>query len=215
MKYDLPRGYLSYSAFDLWCRNKDQFRKRYYESEKPFETPETLFGKKIAEMIENNEHHDDKIVSKIINYPCKEYEIEVDVKGLKIVGRLDQFHDTEYRVHEIKTGHRSPSGKVPWDPVKVRKHKQLVWYSLLVELKHGKVHPEVILQWIETKFSRKSVEFDGHTLTANSRQLELTGTIKTFKRRIHKWERIKLLKEIQKTAADISEDYKLWKKTRN
>ena len=207
MEYNLPRGYLSYSAWDLWCKSKEAFRRRYYENEKPFETPETAFGKKIAEMVENDEHHG---VLEIINYPKKEYEIDIVVDDLRLLGRLDQFHDTELRIHEIKTGHRNPKGKVPWDTIKVRKHKQLVFYSLLVELKHGTVHPEVILQWIETKFSRKSVEFDGHVLTTKSKELELTGYIKTFKRRVHKWERIKMLKDIKQSAREISNDYTQW-----
>lgn len=213
MKYNLPRKYLSYSAYNLWITSKDGFRRRYYLNEKPFETVETIFGKKIGEMVENLEHLDHDIVSKIIDYPIKEHKIEVEYKGLKLLGYLDQFHDTELRVLEMKTGHKNKQGKVPWDKVKVQKHKQLVFYSTLVKLKYGKVHSEVILQWLETHFVDKTVKFKEHTLTAKSNQLELTGKIETFKRRIYEWERKNLLSEILQVADDISNDYTQWQKS--
>jgi hypothetical protein len=196
----------------MWNKSKEAYRKRYYLNEDPFETPETRFGKVIGAMVENNEHMFHEYAGKILNYPHKEYKIEVEVSGLKILGYLDQFDDTEYKILEMKTGHKNKEGKVPWDKIKVQKHKQLVFYSLLVEKKFGKVHPEVILQWLETDFVDKTVEFDGHTLSARSRELQIISDPQTFKRKVFKWERVKLMREILKTAEEITNDYAKWKK---
>lgn len=213
--YNLPKPYISCSAYSLWKSSKDSFRKRYYLNKKPFETPETRFGKVIGKMLEDNEHHKDKFASLLINYPKKEFGIEVEKDGLVILGRLDQFDDVNLKIMELKTGHKDKKGNVPWDKLKVQKHTQLVWYSLLVELKFGKVHPEVILQWLETEFQIEEVEFDGHILSTKSRKLALIGEPKTFKRRIQKWERVKLLKEIFTVAREISDDYSSWQESQS
>lgn len=210
MAYVLPREHLSYSQYQLWNSSKEGYRKRYYLNEKPFETRETLFGKTIGKLVEDNLHKDDAIVSRIIDYPIKEHKIEVTYKGLPLLGYLDQFDDAEFRILEMKTGHKSPTGRAPWDRVKVRKHKQLVFYSVLVKLRYGKVHPDVTLQWLETEFRDRVIEFDGHALVSDRGDLALTGRIETFTRRIREWERQAMLKDILRTANEIHNDYALF-----
>jgi len=199
----LPREYISYSAYSLWKKDRGAFRRRYYENEKPFETAETLFGKTIADHLEQL-----KSIEGLDVYGTPEHKIEVEYKGIKILGYLDDFDPKGLRFNEFKTGHLSPEGKAPWDRVKVQKHEQLVFYSMLVEMKYGKVDPVCCLKWMETSFINKSVEFEGHTLETQSRELKLTGKILTFKRKIYKWERENLKKEIIKTVLEISNDYK-------
>lgn len=203
MKYNLPRKYLSYSAYSLWKKNKDQFRQRYYEGEKPFETAETIFGKKIAKQLEQGVK-----INGVITGDRPEYCIEVELEpGLKLLGYLDNFIEKKLSVIEYKTGHKDPSGKSPWDQLKVRKHLQLVWYSLLVKIKHGRVGQWHTLQWLETRFAEKKISFEGHELIGTSKQLELTGHVQTFKRRIAQWERDLLIEDIKKVAREISDDY--------
>lgn len=199
MKYNLPKSYLSYSAFSLWEKDKDAFRRRYYENEKPFETSETIFGKTVHELLS----------------PDGEKKIEVQLTpDLKLLGYIDSFNEEDLGIVDYKTGHLNPKGKAPWDRVKVQKHKQLVFYSLLVQLQYEKFNPIVKLEWLETRFKDKSVEFDGHMLVTKSRELELTGYKEMFERRIYKWELEKLKKEIKKVACDISDDYTIWQKTK-
>jgi hypothetical protein len=205
--YHLPRSYLSYSAFTLWQKDKDAYRRKYYLGEPSFENAETIFGKKTAEHLEDNE------IEGVIVYDTREYRIEVELEeGLKLLGYLDRFNSPTLSILEIKTGHLDSKGKVPWDKIKVQKHKQLVFYSLLVKLKHGKVDPVTILQWLETKFQKESREFGGHVMEAETKKLELTGRIETFKRRIYKWEIDKMKEEIISVAKEISNDYTQWKK---
>lgn len=207
MIYNLPKGYLSYSAYDLWKKSKEQYRKRYYMNEKQFDTAETLFGKA------TDTHLDEGgTIDGVINFNNPQYSVEVEYKGLKLLSRLDDFNADTLQILERKTGHKNLQGKSPWDIVKVRKHQQLLFYSTVIELKHGKVHPIVILQWLETEFKDKTIEFDGHTLRAGKGKLELTGNIQTFKRTIHKWERQRFLKELLKVAEEIHNDFTEWKK---
>lgn len=197
MKYNLPKPYLSYSAFSLWLKDKDAFRRRYYENEAPFETVETIFGKTIHEKLEA----DGEVIG-------SETRIEIYLTpDLKLLGYIDSFNEEDLGIIDFKTGHLDPKGNPPWDRVKVQKHKQLVFYSMLVLIKYGSYNPVVKLEWLETKFKKVSREFNGHTLTADSRELELTGYKKIFTRRVFKWEIEKLKREIISVAREISRDF--------
>jgi len=213
MTYILPRPYLSYSAYKLWKTSKEGYRKRYYLNEDPFKTVETMFGNKIGKIVEDEEHSDNEVLSQLINYPEKEYRIEAEHKGLNLLGYLDQFNPETLSILEMKTGHKSLKGKSPWDRIKVQKHEQLVFYSMLVELKFGKVDPVAILQWLETDFEIESRDVMGHKVEASTRNLILTGNIETFKRRIYKWEREKMKKEVLQVAEEITKDYNEYRTT--
>lgn len=208
MKYNLPRPYLSYSQFDLWTKNKEGYRRRYYYNEEGFMTPEIVFGKKIAKHMEDGGHIEGLVPADNVEYRI---EIEID-KGLKLLGYLDRFDSKLNKVIEIKTGHKNKEGKEPWDTLKVRRHKQLTFYTLLVKAKHKEVCPNVVLQWFETRFKAQEFSFDGHTLTTQSRELELTGYQKKFRRRIYNWERDRLQLEIIRAAEEITKDYTEWQK---
>jgi len=201
MKYNLPRKYLSYSAFNLWLKNKDQFRRRYYENEKPFETVETIFGKTVHEKLDKGADNREKRLEAYL------------IPGLKLLGYIDEFNEKTLAIVDDKTGHLNIQGKPPWNQVKVQKHKQLDFYCLLTLLKYGKYNRDVKLRWLETRFKEETKEFNGHVLKTKSRNLELTGYEKTFTRKIYKWEIENLKKEIIKVAEDISKDYTLWQKT--
>ncbi len=203
--FNLPRGYLSYSAWNLWNTNKEEFRKRYYEGKPSINTPETIFGKKIAKRLEDGHKFEG------IEYEVAEMKLEVKLVGnLKLLSYLDGFNPKFLSIVEIKTGHKNKDGKVPWDNVKVAKHRQLDFYSMMVKKSYGNVNNNCTLIWLETKFKTKETEFDGHILNSDSRELELTGYKKEFSRNIKEWERKKIEKDIIKSALEISEDYTLW-----
>ena len=199
-KYILPRGYLSYSAYSLWKSSKKQFRKRYYENEDPFETAETRYGKLI-----HKEKEDDP------NVHGSETKIEAVYKGLSLLGYIDSFNEDTLYVIDFKTGHRNKDGKAPWDALKVRKHKQLVMYAALVQLKYGAYNPETALIWIETEFIIDTRDFDGHTLYCTSKKLKLTGEEKTFLRTIRQSEIDRLLEDLLVVAQEIHNDYEEYK----
>lgn len=201
-EYKLPKEYLSYSAYNLWKTNKDEFRRRYYEGKPSINTQEIIFGKKIAKQLED----DPTIIG-------SETRIQVTLKnGLKLLSYLDSFDEKTFSIVEYKTGHLSKDGKCPWTALKVAKHKQLDWYSMMVKKKYGKVNPTVTLIWLETAFGQKSITFNGHELTDQSRELHLTGKQEIFTRKIPQWQRDALEKDIIKTAREITEDYIAYEK---
>ena len=203
-KIQLPKGYLSYSAMSAWLSSKDRFRDKYYFGTDSLDTPELRFGKKIAELLEN----DDPSLAHIPRYSHPEHRFEIDVDGVKIMGFIDSYDQPTNRFCEYKTGHCRPDGSPAWDVIKVRQHTQLPFYSLALELQEGSVDDECSLIWIETKFKKATIEFDGHALEGSTRDLELTGRVETFKRVIKPWERKRMRNFIRTIAEEITEDYR-------
>lgn len=198
----LPRKYLSWSQYSLWKSNKDQYRQRYYEGIKPPESAEILFGKKTAEIYASGALNDVPV------YAHTEYKITVTVGGVPLMGYLDSYDTQTHAFTELKTGH------APWDSIRVRAHGQLPFYSLLVERAEGSVENCCHLIWLPTRF-KKSIEiFDGHELEADTRELEFTGEQHVFPRKIAKWERQAMEKDILAIARDIAEDYALFLRAR-
>ncbi len=201
---------LRYSAFDLWCKSKKAYRERYYEG-KSLQTVETVFGHEVHKKLEKGEI----VIEGLPRYPKTEYNIEVKIgkapSQIKIGGCLDAFDPDTLSFLDYKSSHLSREGKVPWNRVKVAKHMQLVFYSLLVQEKHRKVNPLTHLIWLETKFQSKTIEYDGHTLEAQIRTLDLTGTYQVFPRYIPEWARVALRKLILEKAKEISDDFNVYK----
>jgi hypothetical protein len=184
----------------LWQKDKAQYRARYYENGPAFENAETIFGKKIAKMLEDG--IDDKILNRVPRYQYKEYRIELKVGGVKFLGVLDSFSKRMKRVLEFKTG------KIPWDAVRTAKHDQLVVYSLLVKKKFGKVDPWCRLVWIPTRYKMTSEMVGSRMMEGESREIELIDTKPlVFRRRIAEWERKRMREKIVECAKEISEDY--------
>lgn len=200
---ELPRPYISYSAYHLWRTNREQYRRRYYDNEKPFETIETKFGKQIADWLES----DDPRTKHIPNYLAREYDIEVMIDGTRVIGRIDGFDEARIRFLDHKSGHASKDGKVPWDLMKVRKLEQLPFYSMLLKEKFGKVDNICHLVWIETDWKKNTTEFDGHVLEAGSRELQMTGRVKKFRRIIREFERKRIKKDLINAINEIKKDY--------
>lgn len=215
--YNLPRGYLSYSALSLWKSSKDAYRRKYYSSEDyDLRTPYTAFGKQIAEILEDKEAtaaH--PILSKIPSYETPEYPLEFEVEGVPIKGYVDSFCPESLALIEYKTGIRSKDGKPTWNALKVRRHTQLPLYCLGIKTLHGDYDPHTQLVWLETEWAEQCEDtyFNDKTFTTCEPQLRLTGDFKTFEREVSEWELIKMKQDIIKAAEEISEDYTLYQKT--
>lgn len=205
---------LRYSALDCWLKNKDAYRKRYYEGQE-FQTAEMVFGHRVHKSMElKSVVKKDPLLSQLPRYSRSEYNIEEKLEDIKIGGCLDSFEKETFSFLDYKSSHLSKDGKIPWDNVRVAKHMQLVFYSLLVFLRHGKVDPWVKLIWLETAFRKKSIEFEGHTLSTETRELYLTGKFKVFKRRIYKYELDHLRGVILNAAEEINKDFISYKAQR-
>jgi hypothetical protein len=211
MKYTLPKGYLSYSAMMLWKQNKVKYREKYYgNQEYDLDTPFTRFGKDIATTLEDKKKvKAHPVLSKVPLYSTSEYPLKFEVEGVPIKGYIDSFDKRWNKIIEIKTGIRTPSGAPTWDQVRVRKHDQVLLYSLGVKETLGSVHPIVKLIWIETcwKEQCKEVTFGNNTWTECGPGLDLTGHFEVFEREIREWEYDRMRSEIVRIASEISEDY--------
>ncbi len=195
-----PRDYASYSSWKLWKTNKEAYRERYYRNGKSFETIETIFGHKGHKFLEESEEN-------------REKSIEVMIEDLKVIGHIDWLDPEKLRFLDDKFSHRDKTGKVPWDSVKVRKHEQLPFYSMLIKHKFGRVDNVCHLRWHETAFKEKTIMFNGHELKSKSRELQLTGKVKKFRRVIWQWERDRIKKDLLETAKEIHEDYEHYRTT--
>jgi hypothetical protein len=193
--YKLPKKYLSYSAIDLWLKNPAQYRKKYYENYNQPTTPEMLFGKNIALLLENA----DASVAHIKQYSHPEYKLDVVIEGVPFFGFIDSYDPKKKRFLEYKTGH------APWDAVRVRKHLQLPLYSLAIECLEGEVDDTCELIWMQTeKVEKKALGLVTHE---DAYGIKLTGEVKSFKRKIEQWERDRLREQLVQIATDIEKDY--------
>lgn len=217
MKYDLPRDYLSFSSMQLWQQSKDNFRKKYYEDTDTYnlDTVYTRFGKKIAEDLEDPEKKAaDPVLAKIPFYKIPEYPIQIEIDGVPIKAYLDSFCPNKKAILEYKTGIKK-DGKPAWDALKVQKWDQLPLYSLLVKEKFGKVQPTTKLVWMETEWAptvRPEVGLMEERFTPD---LQLTGRVEVFKRKIEEWEHIRMRQLIKKIAEEVTEDYGRYKQASN
>lgn len=212
----LPKPYLSYSAMELWLRDKEGYRKRYYLEEPYFSTPYTEFGNEVGGALERREWDHPvlaPVVGKVPQQTHPEHRIDVEIQGVNVMGFLDDFNMETGAIEEYKTGIRN-KGKAPWDRVKVRKHKQLTLYTLMVREKYGAWNPDIQLTWMETEWAdiEKEVEFGGVLMKESQKGLRLTGHVEVFPRVIKEWELDRMADIIRKAAEEISEDYILWQK---
>lgn len=117
------------------------------------------------------------------------------------MGYIDSFDPEHKRFLEYKTGHQ------PWDAVRVAKHEQLDFYSLMIKRTEGSVHNTCMLLWMPTKKVQKCIDFDGLELCSDEYTIAFDGELQSFERTIYEYERKAIEKEIYQVAKDIAEDY--------
>ena len=197
----LPKSHLSFSALDLWRRDKVRFRRRYYEDIKEPDTVYTLFGRAVHAAIDK-----DPLYEKI-RLPVAEKKIEVETCGVPLLGYIDTFNPASFAWKEYKSGIRKPDGSPRWTQADVEAHDQLPFYSLLLEAKFGVKSNHTELIWFETEFEEEAQKIGG-VIVGGERHLRLTGHYEVFSRRIYQYDRERMKKWIRKAAKEISADYK-------
>lgn len=197
-KYYLPKPYLSYSAMNDFYYNRSRFQDKYYRGIDSPVTPELAFGKRIGELLENN----DSSLAHITRYDTAEQKLDFKVDGIPVLGYMDTFDSKTFKIGEYKTG------KTPWTQGRVNKHFQLDVYSLGVEILEGKVNDECMLVWLETQRVERPI--GGRVAHHDAYGIEFTGKVKEFVRTITSEDRQIAYDRIITTAQDISEDYTDW-----
>jgi len=181
------RDYFSWSQLNAWEKDPNLYYEMYVLGlEAPF-TKWMKKGKDLAEYLEKGGDVDDdiKCVADFIpQYKEKEYEIKVEMEGIKLLGYLDSFDPKELNIYEYKTGKKYTQGMA-------NKLGQLDFYALLVYLKYKKLPKSIKLIWIETETNDDVVKF--------------TGKIKTFEVKKTKQDIIKIASRIHKAVKGIKE----------
>ena len=214
----LPKGYLSYSAMELWLRDKDSYRERYYLEEPFISTPYTEFGNEVGKALEDrNWKHPaiKKVKGKVPHQTHPEYKIVTTVKGVKVLGLLDDFNKKTKFIEEYKTNIRDKdTGRLKWNRVAVRKHKQLPFYTVLVRSEFGEWSKDIRLTCMETEWFEEKVptKLGSSKIYHVEKKLRLTGHVEQFMRTIKEWELDRMEDLIRQSAEEITKDYKLWLK---
>ncbi len=207
MKYNLPKKYLSYSALELWRKDKNAFRSKYYEGIDRGDTIYTLYGREVHEIIDKDPAYAH------IRLPIAEQEMTVKVSGVTVMGYIDTFDPETHDFNEYKSGIRKPDGSPRWTKVDVQKHDQLPFYSMMIEKKYGTKVNTCKLVWLETQKEAQSMKIGGVTLGQGSK-LSLTGHLEVFERKIYQYDRDRMKKWVVTSAEDISNDYTLWQQNK-
>lgn len=207
MKFNLPKGYLSSSACDLWERNPQDFREKYFLGQPGFSTPYTKFGKWFADDIEK---HPEKYPN-IPKGSIAEFPVKWVIEGVPVVGYLDSFDPSDKKIFEYKTSIQpSQSG---WTQVKVRKWKQLPFYAMCINEMFGEYNPDVNLivmhtEWTEvcteTKFGTSMVRECEKALQFKEGSLDEPLI---FERHIEPWELDVMKERLVRIATEVSEEY--------
>ena len=205
---------LSYSAISLWQRDKEGYRRRYYEGEPFISTPYTDFGNYIGDSLETGELVSPTL-EKVPRYSEMEFKIERTIGDVPMICYLDSFDPTNLKILEYKTSIVNRHGVEPWSRLAVRKHTQLTIYALAVREMFGDYNPDLQLVWMETCWGKSvhQVIFGSKVMTEERPGLRLTGRVEIFDRHIESWELDRMAGIVQEVAEDISKDYILWKKT--
>lgn len=193
----LPRGYLSWSALDLWEKNPERFKREYFEQQSKLDTKYLRFGKGFAKSIEDGSVK--QTLPELIVYKEIEYQIkDVKINEVPILSFIDSYDPDEHVFREYKTG------KNPWNQVKVQKHGQLVFYAVGLKAKHGNMPAYCDLDWIETK--EQAVDVTDFWSTVD-KKLSLTGKITSFRRYFDMRELERMEERIERVAKEISKAY--------
>lgn len=207
MKYNLPKGYLSNSACDLWESSPQQYREKYYLNRSGFSTPYTEFGKEFARDIELNPDKYPHIPKGSVG----EFPVKWVIEEVPVVGYFDSFEPSTKSIFEYKTS--IVGGSSPWNHVKVRKWSQLPFYAMCTRAMFGTYDPLVHLVVLNTIWGEvcKETKFGTQLILECEKKLMFAdGALedpKIFKRTIEDWEVDSMAERLVRIAQEVSDDY--------
>lgn len=160
-KIQLPQGYLSYSAREMWLSDREKFIKIYFDRKDEYRTSNKgqEYGKVVATALEKGVDTGDVLTDSAMlllpKYDIADQEIRaiLSIKegDIEILGRPDTLDSKTFAFREYKTG------KHPWTEKKAQAHPQMKFYAMLIYLKHKKIITEAWLDWIETQDTPKGI----------------------------------------------------------
>lgn len=149
---------MSWSAFDLFRKNPEEFRQRYFYGKEGFQNEKMAFGKAFAKAMELGEETGDSDIDLpaqfMPKYPHREYEMRAKLMDPKtgeeivILGKFDGYSPAQFKPIKAKKYNRrqrfdsDPATIVPvigeyktgtrqWTQARVDVNDQLTWYALV------------------------------------------------------------------------------------
>lgn len=202
-KIELPKGYLSYSQYQMWKTAKDRYIKKYMDGREDMNiyNKSLEYGKVVANALEEGKEIGDTLTDTMM-FMLPKYEVrdkddsvefETDKGLLTLFFKPDTFNPNNYDFREYKTG------KTKWTQGKATNHFQLKFYALCIYLKYKHITEYTYLDWIETE------EIDGI--------IKPTGKLLTFKVKIGKDIILDTLSKVVKVAKEIETEFLTHEKT--
>ena len=139
-----PLSWTSISLFNCEYspKGKEEWYNKYILRQPTRETAEMVFGKLMADSIENGSP-----LAPVTTYDTIEHKLQGTFGGIPLVGYMDTFDlKTKSRFREFKTGTK------PWTQSRADKHGQIDMYLFMIYLLYG-IKPEdvtVHLDWVPT-----------------------------------------------------------------
>src|SRR3990167_7536510 len=91
----LPRDHFSWTQLNIWCKSKEQYRRRYFVPESPeWDSRETIFGKKIAKILEDRKFDESGhggLKEVVEGFETSEHPVRVEVCGVMIKAYIDLY----------------------------------------------------------------------------------------------------------------------------
>lgn len=232
-KLILPKGYLSYSQWDLWIKNPNRYRREYFENADRLDTVYLRFGGQFSKMVEALGERMQHIPNRMLaieelkkEYPMDEnmqnvlMELSIDGISEFQIGNSGKLGDTtpfclvrhivpvlafldKYVVLENGIGEYK-TGLQPWTLARVQKHEQLPFYGVCLKWSGKPIPNHADLHWIETKETQQEkVDF----WRDGAKIISATGRIKSFHREFDEREFDRMEDLITRVAWEISDAY--------
>jgi len=147
-----PRPYLSWTQLDTLERSEKKYIDIYIEDGPRFSNAAMGFGKRMDDVIENDETTGDPVLDLVSlavpTYSDQQHEILTELNGVPLFGKLDDFKvETKDAFRERKTGIQL------WTQKKVDIFGQITFYYSMIYAEYG-IKPEDVgceLVYIPTK----------------------------------------------------------------
>ena len=186
---EVNRPYISFSQYTLFISSPKAYYEKYGEGKVSHGTKYQSFGKRLMEDLEFGTEIKGipTPLKNLVKSGIVEYEMTVESKHIEkdLFGIVDVIQENYSHFSEIKTG------KHPWTESKVKKDEQMLFYALMINLKH-KIIPVADLVWAETRDTE-----DGGII--------FTGQVKVFRREFTLEELVDFAKKVNVVVKNIAE----------
>jgi hypothetical protein len=207
----LPKPHLSYSQIQLWKSDRERYRRLYYDNNNDYKLDNTglEYGKIVADALEKNEDTGDLLTDSAMQllkkYDVRDQEISVEIKAKEgsftVIGRPDTLNSITKDFREYKTG------KGAWTQTKADNHPQMIFYAMLIYIKHKVVITKAHLDWIETEDVCRDIYDEDGLYWGYQTEIKPTGRVKSFEVKFTLADILRCIADTINVAKEIEIDF--------